>query len=260
MEKSNISIFLFFLFILLAPNIISELIDDSLVIKNKAWEGYEKNVGAYYIAYSPISRRFKRASGIIQLPASLNTNDGKRNAYISFGIRGFKDYFVDMGIMNSGDGWKPYYSKNGSLTSFPEYSAIEGVKYVEIEVELFLGSSLSGIGFYLHFMNDNLIYLKYFSVVIIPRDIVNNKIGGNELRFYRFASLVNIDGVPDDQNDLTYMINGGFTKLTIVVNGSKRSWGISGDYIETSWLVSSSKIEFSHADDHESFSIKHYEH
>ena len=109
MEKSNISIFLFFLFILLAPNIISELIDDSLVIKNKAWEGYEKNVGAYYIAYSPISRRFKRASGIIQLPASLNTNDGKRNAYISFGVLGING-FIDMGIMNSGDGWKPLFA------------------------------------------------------------------------------------------------------------------------------------------------------
>ena len=260
MEKSNISTFLFFLFILLTPNIISELIDDTLVIKNKVWEGYEKNVGAYYIAYSPISNRFNRASGIIQLPASLNTNDGKRNAYISFGIRGFKDDFVDMGIMNSGEGWKPYYSKNGNLQSFPEYSEIKGVKYVEIKVDPFLGLTTPSIIFYLNFMDSDLKILKHFSIDIDAKDIEKNKIGGDKLRFYRFASLVNIDGVPDDQNDSTYMINGVFTKLTIEVKGSRKSWGISGDYVETSWLVSSSKIEFSHADDHESFSIKHYEH
>ena len=55
------------------------------------------------------------------------------------------------------------------------------------------------------------------------------------------------------------MINGIFTKLVIIVNGVGRSWGMAGDYIETSWKVSTKRIEFNYADDHESFSIKHYQ-
>ena len=67
-----------------------------------------------------------------------------------------------------------------------------------------------------------------------------------------------MDTIPDDQNDQTYMINGIFTGLTIVVNGVGRSWGISSDHIDIAWKVFPQKIEFSHHNDHESFSIKHY--
>ena len=87
-----------------------------------------------------------------------------------------------------------------------------------------------------------------------------DEVGNPIFRIYRFASLVNDEGIgiPDYQNDQTYMINGIFTGLTIVVNGVGRSWGISSDHIDIAWKVFPQKIEFSHHNDHESFSIKHY--
>ena len=54
------------------------------------------------------------------------------------------------------------------------------------------------------------------------------------------------------------MINGIFTGLTIVVNGRGRPWGIDSDYVDVAWMYSSSRMEFSYNNDHESFSIKNY--
>ena len=255
MRKSSSSLFyLFFLIICAQNNIISQGIDDAEVIKKEVWPGYETGGGAYYIAYSPYRTGFSTVTSYISLPTSLNTNNGKRNAYISFGVLGISG-FIDMGIMNDGAGWKPFYCLNKQFQSFPEYIGIKNVKIVGIEIEVLQSRNII---FSLSFRDSGLKILKSFRTVIDGRNILeyeNNKV---KLRFYRFASLVNTY-YPDNQNDQTYMINGIFTNLVIVVNGAGYSWGIAGDYIETSWKVSTKRIEFGYADDHESFSIKHYQ-
>lgn len=251
----NAHSFLFFFMIVITPNfIISQSYSDAETIKNGVWSDYETNHGAYYYAYSPYSTAYSKVTSYIYLPPSLNTNGGNRNAFISFGILGYNG-FIDMGIMNSGEGWKPVYCDNGSLQSFPEYAGISNVKIVGIEIEVL---STRKVVFSLSFRDSQLNILKSFSVVISAKHIIEYENGKPKFRFYRFASLVNLDTIPDDQNDQTYMINGIFTGLVIVVNGVGRSWGISSDYIEIAWKVSPQRIEFSHANDHESFSIKHY--
>ena len=53
------------------------------------------------------------------------------------------------------------------------------------------------------------------------------------------------------------MIGGKFTGLTIVKNNVGQTWGIAGDNIDVSWLVSSRRINFSYQNDNEEFSIIH---
>ena len=257
-EKRNILLFLIFTSMInTSKTDISEEKDDAVIIKNIVWPDYEKNVGAYYLVYSPYSIGYSKVTTYVHLPASVNTNGGKRNAFISCGVLG-RTGFLDTGIMNSGSGWIPCYCLNKTLKAYPEYLGIEGVKIVGIEVEV---TSSKIVIFSLSFRDSNLNILKSFSTEIDASSILEHDSNGNvKNRFYRFASLVNdIDkGVPDNQNDQTYMINGIFTNLCIVVNGKVEPWGISSDFVELGWIVSSKKLEFSYADDHESFSIKHY--
>ena len=188
------------------------------------------------------------------MPYSLDTRGGKRNAYISLGVLGING-FIDLGIMNSGDGWKPYYNKNRNFLSFPQYTASSNVKIIGIEIDV---TSNRRINFALSFRDINYNILNSFSIVLDASDILEYENGKVKNRFYRFASLVNVSGY-DNQNDHTYMINGTFSKLCIVVNNQVKEWGISSNYIDVAWLVSSRRIEFGYNADHESFSIRHYE-
>lgn len=228
--------------------------DDAVAIKKVVWDEYERDTGAYYIIYSQYTSIYSKVTSYIHLPTSLNTNNGKRNAYISFGVLGLHG-FIDTGIINPGSGWSPCYNLNGSMKVEKGYSDIKGVEKVGIELEV---TSSKVVKFSLSFRDSDLNILKSYSTEIDASSYFDKN--GVNFRFYRFASLVNDknNGVPDNQNDNTYMINGMFSKLCIVVNKKVKSWGIDNDYVELGWLVSSKKIEFSHAEDHESFSIKHY--
>lgn len=66
-----------------------DIIDNAVVIKNRVWDGYETGVGAHYYAYSPYLSGYSKTTSYIRLPSLLNTNGGKRNAYISFGVLGY---------------------------------------------------------------------------------------------------------------------------------------------------------------------------
>ena len=71
------------------------------------------------------------------MPDSLNANNGKRNAYISFGVLGLYGG-IDTGIMNSDVGWLPFYydNKNKKFATFKEFYTLEGTKNVHIEIEV----------------------------------------------------------------------------------------------------------------------------
>ena len=113
----------------------SEDIYETEIIKNKILYDYKKGSGAYYIAYSPFRDDYNRITSYVRLPTFVETNDGKRDGFISFGIQGQYGY-IDMGIMNSGKGWKPYYNDNGDLISFDDYTSKEDVKLIGIDVKI----------------------------------------------------------------------------------------------------------------------------
>ena len=231
-----------------------DIIDDAKVIKNKVWDGYQKNTGAHYYAYSPYKTGYSRATTYIELPHDLNTNNGKRNAYISLGVLGLNGS-IDLGIMNSGIGWLPYYNdcKEGNFKAFMDDIAPTGTKIVGIEIEVTITKTII---FSISFRKSNLAILQSFSTKIDASHILvyeNNKV---KLRFFRFASLCPVE--IDNQNDGTYMLGGKFTGLTIVNNDRAESWGISSDNIDVAWLVSSSKINFGYQGDEDLFSISHF--
>ena len=71
------------------------------------------NDGVNYYAYSPFNMKGSD---------SINTNNGKRNAYISFGILGINDS-INIGLINSGTGWIPffYFNKIEEMLCYHEY-------------------------------------------------------------------------------------------------------------------------------------------
>jgi len=55
------------------------------------------------------------------------------------------------------------------------------------------------------------------------------------------------------------MRGGQFTGLTIVENGTPKPWGIPEEDIESAWMVSSSRIEFSYDKNTDKITIYHGE-
>ena len=156
--------------------------------------------------------------------------------------------------MNSSKGWLPFYfdCKNKKFVTFKDYYAPKGTENIEIEIE---ANPLRKVFFSLNFKNSDLISLKSFNTEIDASHILiyeNNKV---KIRFFRFCSLISVE--KDNQNDGTYMIDGKFTKLNIVKNNINETWGIPGDNIEVSWLISSKRINFSYDNEQDNFSIIH---
>ena len=116
--------------------------------------------------------------------------------------------------------------------------------------------------FRLTYRNPYTTIIEYFNTEIYAAHILEYENDKVKSRLYRFVSLINDEsnGVPDDQNDHTYMIDGKFLELFLLKNGSdqRNDWVIPSKFVEESWLVSSKRIEFSYEKNNEYFSIKHY--
>jgi len=242
----------------------SEDIYETEIIKNKILYDIKKGSGAYYIAYSPFRDDYNRVTSYVRLPTSIETNNGTRTGFISFGVQGQYGY-IEMGIMNSGKGWKTYYNDNGNLISYDDRTANEDIKIIALDI---CEISKKKIVFAVSFRDSggNIIVGSLWHHISTSHIFEGNEEEKPNLRLYRFVSLVNNKdkGIPDDQKDQSALIDGSFTKLVIIVNGQDKKWGINGDYIEASWKVSPKKIEFKPgADDFENtvydnFSIKYY--
>jgi len=243
----------------------SEDIYETEIIKNKILYENKKGSGAYYIAYSPFRDDYNRVTSHVRLPTKIETNNGTRTGFISFGIQGQYGY-IDMGIMNSGNGWKTYYNDNGEIKSYDDRTANEDVKIITLDIcEIKKKKIVFAVSFRDSGENpiDNIIYWHH---IYSSHIFEGNEEDRPNLRLYRFVSLVNNKdkGYPDDQEDGTAMIGGAFTKLVLIVNNQGKKWGINGDYVEASWKVSPKKIEFKHGVDdftdsvYDNFSIKYY--
>jgi len=255
----NLKFILFFILLIIQKVTLSDNIYDIEFIKNNISTEYKKGIGAYYIVYSPYRTGYTIITSYIKLPTSLNTNNGKRTAFISFGIQG-KYGYIDMGIMNSGNYWTPYYNDNGEFKNFEYFKSNEQVKIIGLQIEI---KSRNKIYFAVSLRDaEEKIIGDIFIIEIYYYHIFEYDENDNPtFRFYRFASLVNNkeNGIPDNQNDHTYMIDGNFTKLTLRVDNFGESWGISGDFIETGLKISTKKIEVSYMKDYEAFSIKNFD-
>ncbi|KAG4092832.1 hypothetical protein H8356DRAFT_1429227 [Neocallimastix lanati (nom. inval.)] len=210
-----------------------DIIDDPVNIKNVPIYDPENGVGAHYYAFSPYKAGYTKVT--IHALSS-----------------------IDIGIRNTGNGWHPYYYdvKNDKLEQFPENMAPSGTEKIGIEVEI---TSTKKIIFSISYRDSNLNIIKSFTTEFKADHIFENSDDFRK-RFYRFASLVPIGGKDaDNQNDETYMRGGQFTGLTIVENGSPKPWGIPEEDIESAWMVSSSRIEFSYDKNTDKFTIYHGE-
>ena len=222
------------------------------IIKNKAFEWREANVGAHYYAFSPYLMGYSKIKSYIKLPNELETKN-LRNAYISFGVAG-DGYAIDIGIKNNGTGWHPYYydKKGDGFIDLDDYLAPLDTSIIGIELDI---NSDRIVNFSLTYIDSNSKQLKTFQKDINASHILASETIKPILRFYRFASLVNIG--EDYQNDNTYMYGGKFTDLTIVKDNVDYPWGIGSDDIEAAWKVSYQRINFSYTDNSDTFDIHH---
>ena len=132
----NLKYILFFILLIVTHKIAhSKNIYDIEFIKKDISTEYKKDTGAYYIVYSPYGSGYTIITSYIKLPKSLNTNNGKRTAFISFGIQG-KYGYIDAGIMNSGEYWTPYYNDNGEFKNFEYLKSNEQVKIIGLQLEI----------------------------------------------------------------------------------------------------------------------------
>ena len=251
--KNIFKIFILILNFILFIIKFNDNIDNSVVLKKEVWEDYETKVGAYYIAFTPLRNDYSKITGDIKLPISLNTNNGKRIAYISLGVLGFNGR-INIGIINSNFGWTPFYydTKYKKMEGFTDYICPEETEIIKFKLELL---NLSKILFSLNYFDSNSIFIDSFKIEIDISHILviqNNKV---KFRFYRYIQLRPVEN--DNQNDGTYMENGELRELYIVKKNRSKPWGIMGKNVDAAWKVSSKHIKLHFKRNKEIFSIIH---
>lgn len=133
--KANLIYFLILISIFLI--VFGDDKDDVLVLKKRAWEGYQTNIGAHYYTYSPYTTEYSIVINLIKLSNKIITNGGNRKAYISLGVLGLHGV-IELGITNSGKGWCPY-SYDPNKKDFQEYKgyfALSGTEIIGIQIEV----------------------------------------------------------------------------------------------------------------------------
>lgn len=249
------SLQLIFIFIILFLLLIKiNTYDNPVALKKEIWKGYETKVGGYYILYTPLRDDYSKITGDIKLPISLNTNKGKRIAYITLGVLGLNGK-INIGIINSKFGWTPYYydTKLKKMEGFTDYICPEETEIIKFKLELLNSSKIL---FSLDYFDSNSVILNSFITEIDISHILIIKNNKAKLRFYRYIQLRPNDN-NDNQNDGTYMEKGEFKELYIVKKNISESWGIMGKNVEVAWKVSSKHIRLHFNRNKEIFSINH---
>jgi hypothetical protein len=226
----------------------------------------EENHGAHYYAYSPeiSTSLYSEAFANIVLPTSLdNTPYGvpatytKRNAYIALGISS-PEGGVDLGITNTGSGWKPvsYDVKSKVFTTYDNYIADSTATNALIVVK---PVSSTKVGLYVNFVNSSGTSVTMYDSSNDGDITVGSRTTWNY--YYRFASLVQDPGTATDyRTDSTYMLGGSFTNLGLynTNTSSYSTWGINGTLIEKAWIMYYPKCQVSYTSNSDSFTIDHW--
>ena len=237
----------------------------------------EYNHGAHYYAFSPTlsTSVYTEAFANIVLPTSFQNipvggtaQYARRNGFISLGIYGTTaanhEYGVDLGIINTGNGWRPFYydvaSKEQGATDysqdFTNYTA-GGTATNAIIVVKPLGAT--SVGLYVRFVNSAGSTLLTFDQTLS----VNYR--SSWFKYYRFASLVqDLPKTADDvRTDSTYMLGGKFTNLGLynTYQAAYKPWGLystSPELISDFWIMYYPKCNVTYTNNSDSFSIDHW--
>ena len=229
----------------------------------KVLHGYEEekwnnnfntNCGGYYYALTNESSNYSKISGLIQLPDSIETNSGKRNAYIVYGINGKKSK-INIGLINNGTGWRPFYETIGKrdMKVFNEYNNKEN-KYIRFEVEVTKEKKIKVLNI---FYNSNNCYLGKLNFSLDASDNLESEGNKVKVKFFRCISLVPLETVKDDKNDGTYISNGIISELEITNNNNIEPWGIDSDNIKCLILMYPDNVNLKYKGSEETFSIIH---
>lgn len=76
-------------------------------------------------------------------------------------------------------------------------------------------------------------------------------------QFYRFASLVQPNDIPDNKKDSTFMLGRKFINLKLYNRntGNYEPWGIKTRLVQDAWKVSPERVRLSYSIDSETFGI-----
>lgn len=205
---------------------------------------FHHDAGGYFYAFSKkiSTQTYTEVFANIVLPTQLKQTAAiPRNAYISLGMGSPGQQGVDLGLVNTGNGWHPYYQdfepqkdENGNPTS-----ELYGARYSAFTAP----SNATNAGIVIKPVNKHLVHM-----YIQFQDASGNNVGktfDQDLivqersqfwdNYYRFASLIPSYGNVSNNSDETYMIGGKFTNIGIY-NGSRyEPWGINTSLCTLAW-------------------------
>lgn len=234
----------------------ANVIDDVVTIKGSPLFT-ESGVGAHYYAFSGYGTGYTSAFANIKLPTGFNNAQNTRNGFISLGIFGSK-HGIDLGLVNEGNGWYPaYYDVGVKAQVFPAYVAPSSATNAIITVKPI---NTTTVHLYVQFVNSagNNVGTAFDSDIVVSSGNLTKASNGRiTCRFYRFASLVPLPSVTDNQSDGSYM-TGGQTMNCQLYNGSSYvGWGMTSSNITNAWKVSSSKITLTYSGNNDTYNIRH---
>lgn len=243
--------------------ISSRAIGDVYVMKGEAFYPETDN-GANLYAFSTHTTDLQCAAGYFEIPTDIDLADETRVAYVSAGIAGLT-HGIDLGIRNDGGNWHPYYYDGGHMfVSYDDWLS-EAMGFVADESAVraaFVVSPYSSnqVAYSVEFLDENNLQVGAFNSII---DVAEDNLSFIEdqafVRFFRFVSLVHLDGAEDDQHDGSYLVDAGFSNLKVErYDGRKHDWGIETEWVEKAWIVSPERIQVYEREDGESVNINHW--
>ena len=231
-------------------------IDTVSVMKGSALFN-ETGKGAHYYAYSSYSGTYGEAYATIKFPTGLNNANNTRNAYIALGIAGV-DHGIDMGLVNTGSGWYPFYFDVGNVfAEFPQYMAPSTATQAQITVT---PETTTTVRMWINYMdsNENSVGTAFNKTITINSGNLVEQNGNIMCRYYRFASLV--PKITDNQQDGSYMTGGQIADMSLYNKNTSTwdSWGIWTARVSDAWRVSPERVTVSSTNYCDTFNIRHY--
>lgn len=234
-------------------------VDDVQSLKNGALF-HETGVGAHYYVYSGQSTVYSEAFANIKLPTSMNYANGTRHAFISLGIAG-TGVAIDLGLINTGNGWKPVYNEVANGTGYGEimhnYVAPSSATNAKIVVK---PVSTTKVHMYIQFLNSSgqNVGTAFDQDITLQHSSFTSSGGIISCRYYRFASLVPNNG-QDNQTDGSRMTGGQFINLGLYNRNTSTydTWGVPTARVTNAWMVSPDHISVTCGNNYDTFNITH---
>ena len=229
------------------------------LIGERSNEGIVTNCGGYYYAFTDESSEYSKISALIQLPESLKTNSGKRNAYIVFGVESKKNK-INFGLINSGTGWRPFKERmiKKDMEVHNEWNN-KNNKFIKIGIEVIKKRQskyqIEGI---FTFYDSNKKKLGQLNITLDASEDLEYEGNKAKFSFFRCMSLVPLETVDDDIGDGTYISKGKISELYITKNNKAEPWGKKSKNIKYFFSIHPETVILGDFDDFgETFSIFH---